>query len=250
MKLKTAYIGLIFTLLLFLGIGSADALDLWKTESSKVPLIIQEGEFAGAYDPGDIRGSYSFGDIEESFGVPVATLAKAFGINSDDPSTFLCKELEVIYVDTVMEVGTGSVRQFVAYYTGLPYESDDGFPATAVQVLKEDGLWTDTMAIQLDGRIITISDSETPEITSTPVANLEEETTSKTTASDDTHEAPTTVTGKTTVAEAIDLGLTLTDIEEALGVEITNHNITIKDLCSNNGLSFSAMKDQLNSLLP
>lgn len=243
MKIKTVYIGLIFALLLFLGIGSANVLGLWKTESSKVPVKIQAGEFAGSYDPGDIRGSYSFDNIEETFGVPVATLAKAFGVTTEDPSSFLCKELESIYVDTALEIGTGSVRQFVAYYTGLPYEGDDGFPSTAVQTLKDEGLWTDAAEMQLEGRIINIVDVQAP---TPPLSTTEVEGT----PAEDEHEEKTTVTGQTTVADAIELGLTITQIEETLGVEVPNNNITVKDLCSNNGLPFSEMKGKLNDLLP
>lgn len=251
MRLKTVYVGVIFTLLLFLGIGSADALGIWITESSKVPIKIEEGEFAGSYDPGDIRGSYSFGDIEETFGVPVATLAKAFGITSQDPSSFLCKELETIYINTEMEIGTGSVRQFVAYYTGLPYESDDGFPSTAVETLKDEGLWTEAMAVQLEGKIISKASNNAPSepvVTTSEEGPLKDETSANNTTEE--HEGSTTVTGNTTVADAIDLGLTITMIEETLGVEVANDQITIRDLCNNNSLAFSEMKDKLNKLLP
>jgi len=249
MKLKTVYIGLIFTLLLFLGIGSADALGLWKTESSKVPVKIQQGDFAGAYDPGDIRGSFSLGDISETFDIPVEVLAKAFAISSEDPSNFLLKELESLYEGTAIEIGTGSVRQFVAYYTSLPYESDDGFPSTAVQVLKDEGLWTEQMASQLDGRIIdqvsSLSTSESVVTLDETVVKVDQDE-----ATDEEHEASTSINGNTTVADAIALGLTLSIIEETLGVEVDNQQITIRDLCTNNSLAFSAMKDALNKRLP
>lgn len=42
-------------------------------------------------------------------------MAKAFGLANDlDPSLFKCKDLETLYTDMEKEIGTGSVRMFVA----------------------------------------------------------------------------------------------------------------------------------------
>lgn len=67
-------------------------------------------------------------------------MANAFGLPADvDPSTFKNKDLETIYADQELEIGTGSVRMFVALYTGLPYEyvEEPYLLDEAVQILKD-----------------------------------------------------------------------------------------------------------------
>ena len=67
-------------------------------------------------------------------------MAKAFGLANDiDPSLFKCKNLETLYADMEKEIGTGSVRRFVALYKGLPYKSSEEtyLPDRAVEILKD-----------------------------------------------------------------------------------------------------------------
>ena len=137
MKISSRVLTGIVFLAFIVGIGGTMVLNLWYTESRKVPAVYTEGELAGTADPGDIRGSYSFKDIEAAFRVPVKDLAAAFGVE-DDPDTFLCKELETIYAGLEYgEIGTDAVRLFVARYLKLPYEphADTLLPETAFSVL-------------------------------------------------------------------------------------------------------------------
>jgi hypothetical protein len=141
MTLRSKHIAPIVLAAFLIGIGGTIIFNLWQTTSSKVPATYTSGEFAGEFNPGDIRGSYSFGDIEEAFSVPVAGLAEAFGVeDSENPAALLCKGLEDMYgqVDNG-EIGTDSVRWFVALYTGLPYtpEEDTLLPFPALSVLQE-----------------------------------------------------------------------------------------------------------------
>jgi len=110
------------------GIFSAAWLGLWQTESDKTPIRYKEGEAVGEYNPADIRGSYSFGEISELFDVPLDMLARAFRIPDDvESSEFKNKDLETLYegLSEYGEIGTASVRLFVAYYKGLPYSPDE-----------------------------------------------------------------------------------------------------------------------------
>ena len=112
MKIKSATLGILLS----------SAMDLWITESTKIPdKIIMEGA-EEAYDPEDIKGSYTFGDVSELFDIPLEDMAAAFDLPKEtDAAAFKSKDLETIYADQELEVGTGSVRLFVSFYKGLPY---------------------------------------------------------------------------------------------------------------------------------
>ena len=122
MNLTSKPLAAIVLVTIFGGIFFSSFMGWWETESTKEPITFTEGEFAGEANPADIRGSYTFGDIANSFDVTPELLAQAFGIISDDPASFAVKDLETIYLDSGYEIGTASVRVFVAFYTGLPYD--------------------------------------------------------------------------------------------------------------------------------
>ncbi|MGE4352926.1 MAG: hypothetical protein AB7D36_02430 [Oscillospiraceae bacterium] len=152
MKIKP-YTAIIIVLAIFIaGIAITSAIGLWSTKSNKTPAKLTESEFSGEYDPADIRGSYTFSEISSLFNVPIEDLSAAFGFDEDDASTFKCKDLESIYGESEYEIGTGSVRMFVAYYLGLPYEpSEETFLTdTAVQILTEQGNLSEAQQRYLD----------------------------------------------------------------------------------------------------
>ena len=120
--LTSKSLGAIIFVILFGGVAFTTAMGWWQTESSKKPATFSTGEFAGQYDPADIRGSYTFGNIETSFDIPSTVLAQAFDIQTDDPSIFSVKDLEEIYAGSEFEIGTASVRLFVAFYKNLPFD--------------------------------------------------------------------------------------------------------------------------------
>lgn len=142
MRIKSSVLGLIVMVVIFGSVGITSAFDVWKTTNDKIPVTYTEGETAGQYNPADIRGSYTFGEIQKVFGVPSEDLGMAFGVK--DPSnydSFKCKELETIYASLASqgkEVGTGSVRFFVALYKGLPITQGEEtyLPRPAVEILK------------------------------------------------------------------------------------------------------------------
>jgi len=91
-----------------------------RRKSTKEPLKFTEGEFAGEYNPADIRGSYTFGDVSRLFGVSLEDLAIAFRVSEPDVAAVSLKTLEEKFVDLGVDLGTSSVRLFVALYNGLP----------------------------------------------------------------------------------------------------------------------------------
>lgn len=225
MKLKERTLFLIVILITFGGIAIADMLGLWTTESSKIPKKIQQG----VYDPGDIRGSYSFEDISQSFDVTPNKIAEAFNIVAENPEMIKVKDVEKLYgqLGEGIEIGTDSVRYFVALYTGIPYESHDILPAEAVEILYEEG------KIQGDEKEnLMITAVDLPKTVYD--ANILEE--------EEHIEEGFTVKGKTTVQEVLNEGLSVEELEAIIGTKIKSRGNLIKDLCLENGLPFSEIK--------
>lgn len=246
MKIDSKIIAIALVILIFGGIVTADVLGFWITESLKIPAKYTSGEFEGTYNPDDIRGSYSFADIEKYFDVSVETLADAFGIDkaTADINSFQLKSLEEIYVDLGddQEIGTGSVRYFVALYTGLPYtDESDNIPLRALEILFEEGKIDSEqrdklMAIAIDTSLYSLPGTENDASTDTPVEIVE-------------HETEQIINGNTIINDLFSYGITESQLTEVLGEVPTSKNMKIRDYCTEKGLSFSEVKIQLTELL-
>lgn len=230
MTLTSKPLAIIVLVILFGGILFSSGMGWWQTESTKEAATFSEGEFAGLPNPADIRGSYTFGDVENNFDVPAAILAQAFGVSSDDPSTFGVKELETMYADQEVEIGTASVRLFVALYTGLPYEIVDDLylPKRAVEMLKSHVTLTADQITYLDAHAVI------PEGISASVSQTEEHT--------ETESTDRTLKGKTTFQEVLDWGVSQDVIEGILGIPMPNPLTKVKDYCLEQGLNFEAIR--------
>ena len=244
MKINNKTIVVSIVVILFCGIFISDSLGLWKTESSKIPVKINDGEFAGEYNPEDIRGSYSFLDIENAFGVRPEILARAFNLDSENPGDIKAKDLETVYdyFEGDMEIGTGSIKLFVSLYTGLPYLEMEYLPSTAVEFLKEEGKWSDELETLTLDYIIDVGDEPSDMESSTDTEVNEDSSTEA------EHKDIMEVKGNTTFADVIDWGVEKEKIEEILGFEIENINM-LRDVCDSNGLDFGEVKGSLNDLL-
>ena len=233
MKLKSLYIPLVIITILFGGVTISKGLGIWITESTKIPKTISSGTYAGEYDPGDIRGSYTFDDIYNSFNISPEILAEAFNIITDKPRDFQVKSLEDMYSDLEVEVGTDSVRRFTALYTGLPYDSDEILPQQAITILYSNNKISDSeMESLLENTIIL------PTITDDTSTN-----------SNSASETESVINGKTTVKDVLKYDISLEQLEELIGIKIDDQSSTIRDLCQENGISFSTIKNSLNELM-
>lgn len=233
MKNKAALVAGITVLSLFGGIGIAKLTGYWKTESSKVPVKISEGEFAGQSDPGDIRGSYSFADIQESFGVPPEMMAAAFGLTGPDPSVMQAKSLEEAWADLPgdIEVGTDSIRLFTALWTGIPYEPEETtvLPSAAVDILLTYGHIGNAKAAELARRAVTLPGETGGEAPPAPVST--------------DHEVPDRmVRGLTTFGDLKSWGVTEEVWMERFGTAMGSRSTGIKDWVDENGLTMSEVK--------
>jgi hypothetical protein len=142
MKIRAYGLAIFLIVFVFGGITVSDQLGWWQTTSQKVPVTIDNGDFAGQADPMDIRGSYLFTEIENNFDVPLADLASAFQLSESQAASFKAKDLESIdFATPEKDIGTGSIRTFVAFYIGMSPDqiTVSDLPASAVMVLLENG---------------------------------------------------------------------------------------------------------------
>jgi hypothetical protein len=178
--------------------------------------------------------------VQANFGVPAEVLAQAFSLNTSDPAAFPVKDLEALYEDNDVEIGTASVRLFVALYTSLPYDltlETSFLPESAVQILQtreltaeqNDYLASHTVALDALPAVETLVET---------APQVEEE------------ESDTFIRGKTTFAEVLSWGVTQEQIEAVLGLPMPAENLmVIKDFVLENGLDFETVKTELQVLV-
>ncbi|MCE9645167.1 MAG: hypothetical protein K8S20_04135 [Chloroflexi bacterium] len=241
MTLTSKPLALIVLVMLLGGIAFSSSMGWWTTESSKQPATFEEGEFAGQANPADIRGSYTFGDIAGSFAVTPEVLAQAFGVTGEDSSAFAIKELEAIYLESGYEIGTASVRLFVAYYTGLPFETADQdiyLPRSATDILLSLGDLTPEQIGYLEKYTIP---------TGITAATLEPAVGLSPLPVDSSAPASTeySVKGKTTFGELLSWGVSLEIIEGIIGAPMPDPAMTVKDFASAGGLDFETLRPAL-----
>jgi hypothetical protein len=253
MRLTSKPLGLIILAIFVGGISFSTWMGWWQTQSTKEPVKYSEGEFVGSYNPADIRGSYTFGDINRVFEIPLTDLAKAFLLPEGDQANRKVSELEAIYLTAAengMEIGTGSVRLFVAYYLDLPFNTNEEFlPAPAVGILKNRNNLTLDQITYLESHSVPLEflGQDTQSETST----IEEPAVIATTVPEEhSEEEDKTIKGKTTFQEVLDWGVSQEDIEIVLGVEMPNPLNKIKDFCLEQGLEFNTIKTSLQALIP
>ena len=258
MKINSKTLGTIIAIVIFGGIWGTSALGLWKTESIRNPNSAQRNELVGEasgngdYFPADIRGNHRFGEISEMFNIPLEILAQAFALPANiDPYNFKNQDFESIYPDFEgeQEIGNGSMKWFVALYTGLPYELEDDEEDTyllqpAVEILKshtdltaEQVAYLDTYIIELDIEQVEYNPSKDDLQTGEGVDDDGEETEHK--------QNEMVVAGKTSFADLLDWGVTAEKIESIIGGEIPSHLVLIYDYCAENGLPFGQIKAEL-----
>jgi len=240
MRVKAIHAALILPLMFLLGIGGTILNGYWQTESSKVPVKFSEGEAAGEYNPADIRGSYTLQDIETAFGVPVESLAQAFGMSSHEaPGAIQVKEFEAAYGEIDgMEVGTDSMRYFVALYLDLPFVLDPGtaLPQPAYNILKKEGGQPAERLEEAAEQVVSLEDVH--------FIAAEED------SHDEESSVLTDIKGKTTFNELYETGITSEQISEALGgLEPGPRGMSVRDFCMENGIEFVGVKEQIQSLL-
>lgn len=238
MTLTSKPLSVMLFAILFGGIALSSAMGWWATESTKEPATFTEGEFAGLANPADIRGSYTFGDIANSFDVTPVTLAQAFGVTTDDPAAFAVKDLEAIYLESGYEIGTNSVRMFVAFYTGLPFDltaEETVLLQPATDILLAKGNLMPEQVAYLETHTVSLSEPAPavvePAVETTPVSE----------------ESEYVVKGKTTFGDLILWGVPKETIEALIGADMPDPAMKVKDYAAANGLDFETLKPALQA---
>ena len=248
MRLTSKSLGPIVVVILFGGILFTTLMGWWQTESVKEPVKYTTGELAGEYNPADIRGSYTFGDINRLFNIPLEDLRVAFGLPSDaDVAAFQAKSLEEMYSGLEQEIGTGSLRLFVALYNHLPYNLvEDALPAPAVDLLIARGGLTEEQLVYLESHTVSLDAAAVQEVAATPAAIATPETPAA--ATEEHVPEAGLVAGKTTFQDLLDWGVSQEKIEEIIGGPLpVARGMLVKDYCTQNGLSFSTIKTALQA---
>lgn len=243
MTLTSKPLAVIVLVIMFGGIAFSSAMGWWVTESTKQPVTFTEGDFAGQANPADIRGSYTFGDIARSFDVTPEVLAQAFGITEGDPAAFAVKELEAISLESGYEIGTTSVRLFVAYYTGLPFDTTGQeiyMPQSATDILLAKGNLTPEQVSYLEKYTVTLD-------ASTPIVEPVVESTPVPVPTSAAASEEYTVKGKTTFGELVAWGVPQEIIEGIIDAPMPDPAMTMKDYASANGLNFETLKPALQA---
>lgn len=252
MKINNWLMGLLVLVLIFGGIGGSIAFNLWNTEGggdgqgsgdSRVPVTFKVGEFAGEYNPADIRGSYSFGDISELFEIPLADLGTAFGLEAiENLANFKCNDLEAAYanLEEDVEIGTGSVKVFVALYTGLPImlSDDEYLPQSAVEILKTEANLTEKQLVFLDTHSVDITGIQIGVSVTSSEESAEHETSTE-----------MVIKGNTTFGDLLAWGLSEGEIEAVIGEAMPARDINIRNFAVDKGLEFGVIKEALQARL-
>lgn len=241
MKLNSKALGVILLIVFFGGIALSIGLGYWQTKSSKQPARFRQGQAEGEYNPADIRGSYTFGDVSDLFSIPLEDLTRAFGLEGEEnPAGLRASFLEEKYAGLVEdgEVGTSSIRLFVAWYKGLPYQpsGDEYLLTPAVRKLES--------VVSLSADQIAYLDTHTVTPGSGQAGSGQEPVEDHEPLNDDQ-----LIRGKTTFRDLLDWGLTEEQIESILGMEMPQPLLTVRDFCTYNGLPFGQIKVELQTLI-
>jgi len=251
MTLTSKPLAAIVVVILFGGIFFSSAMGWWQTESTKEAAKITAGEFAGQANPADIRGSYTFGDVDKNFGIPPAVLAEAFGVKDSDLAAFSVKSLESMYTGSAQEIGTASVRMFVALYKGIPYDlsTDTYLPESAAMILRARNLTSEQAAYLAKhtvpdlGAAPASAPQATPQATQAPSAQTTPKAETPAASSTDR-----TIKGATTFADVLGWGVSKATIEQVLGTSMPSAQTTkIKDYCTEKGLNFETIRPALQA---
>jgi hypothetical protein len=167
-------------------------------------------------------------------------LAQAFAIQADDLAAYQVKNLETQFEASPVEIGTSSVRLFVAFYLGLPFDlsTDIYLPETAAALLQDRPLSPEQSVYLAKHTASPVGEAAGEQVTqpvSTPEATAP--------ASEATAQI---IKGKTTFAELLDWGVSQATIEQILneaGASFpVDTSITIKNFCTDNNLDFESIK--------
>lgn len=239
MKIKSIHILLAIIIIIGGGILLASKLDFYNTTRVKSPRKTAEG----LYDISDMRGSHTLAEIEKYYQLPASSVIEAFGLKPDtNPKFFQLKDMKKIFKPVELEgekyiVETDTVKVFASLYLKIPYVSDETFylPDRTVNYLIEND--------KLIGEEKDYWLNHTFKLEYLDSNNLVTSDVSKKKVAEEVKEFK--VTGKTTVQELLDGGITEEKFEEVTGFKVPeDKSVLVRDFVIDKGIEFGKVKDK------
>lgn len=152
MRLTTKVVAILVVVIIFGGYALADFLGIndynfrhgsgsgrgnLQSESKN-----EESSIINKFAVEDIRGSFTLKDVGESFDIEISVLVESFAARDINIENTRLSDINERFGEyDGKEVGTSSVKLFVAYYKGLEYEIDEEIylPERAIEILIEKG---------------------------------------------------------------------------------------------------------------
>jgi hypothetical protein len=238
MKIRSFHILLAIIIIIGGGILLASELDLYNTTRIKSPRKTVEG----FYDIYDIRGSHTLEEIEKYYQLPASSVIKAFGLRPDTNSKiFQLKEMKEIFTPVELEgeeyiVETDTVKVFTSLYLKIPYVSDETFylPKKTVNYLIENDKLTGEEKEYWQGHTFKLEYLDSKYLTASEFSKIVVE-----------EAEGFKVTGKTTVQELLDGGITEEKFEEVTDFKVPeDKSVLVRDFVIDKGIEFGEIKDK------
>ena len=238
MKIKSIHILLAIIIVIGGGILLASELDLYNTTRVKTPRKTAEG----IADVIDMRGSHSLEEIEKYYKLPASSVIEAFGLRPDtDPNFFQLKDMKEIFTPVELEEGeyiveTDTVKVFTSLYLKIPYVSDETFylPEKTVNYLIENDKLTGEEKEYWQGHAFKLEYLDSKYLTASEFSKIVVE-----------EAGGFKVTGRTTIQELLDYGVTEEKFEEVTGFKIPDKKlVSFRDFVIDKGLEFGEVKNK------
>jgi len=238
MKIKSMHILLAIIIIIGGGILLASQLGLYSTTRVKSPRKTAEG----VYDIADIRGSHTLAEIEEYYQVPASSAIEAFGLRPDtNPTLFQLKDMKETFKPVELEgeeyiVETDTVKVFTSLYLKIPYVSDETFylPEKTVNYLIENKRLTGEEKEYWQGHTFKLEYLDSKYLTASEFSKIVVE-----------EAEGFNVTGRTTIQELLDGGITEEKFEEVTGFKVPEDKLVlVRDFVIDKGIEFGEVKDK------
>ena len=238
MKIKSIHILLAIIIIIGGGILLASELDLYNTTRVKSPRKTVEG----FYDVSDIRGSHTLEEIEKYYQLPASSVIEAFGLRPDTNSKiFQLKDMKEIFKPVELEeeeyiVETDTVKVFTSLYLKIPYVSDETFylPGKTVNYLIGNDKLTGEEKEYWQGHTFKLEYLDSKYLAASEFSKIAVE-----------EAEGFKVTGRTTIQELLDGGITGEKFEEVTGFKVPdNKSVPVRDFVIDKGLEFGEIKDK------
>jgi len=238
MKIKSIHILLAIIIIIGGGILLASELDLYNTTRVKSPRKTAEG----LYDVSDMRGSHTLEEIEKYYQLPASSVIEAFGLRPDTNSkNFQLKDMKEIFKPVELEgeeyiVETDTVKVFASLYLKIPYVSDETFylPEKTVNYMIENNKLTREEKEYWQGHTFKLEYLNSKYLTASEFSKIVVE-----------EAEGFKVTGKTTIQELLDGGITEEIFKEVTGFKVPeDKSVLVRDFVIDKGIEFGEIKDK------